>query len=282
MSGPRARGLLNLTLLIAAGSLISFIWLGAGPNSGPEAERLSTLVPGTITRMRIERRGRPALAFERDGSRWRMVTPVERPANPDKVTALLGLASARVHEAFRAIGNDLAVYGLEPPAARVWLGDEAFAFGDTDPLNGWRYILHGPDVHLITDAYFHHVLATPAAFLHPAPLAGVPRPTGISVTAAVRRAGGQNAGTMPPSEMVAGDTGRKLIDAWVAARAASVRALDPRLQWTDGVRVSLQGGAPDIRFQAAWLEHELALGRRDWEVQYHFPRAAARTLLAAD
>jgi len=282
MSGLRARAVLNLVLLLVAGTLIAFIWLGPASKQAPEAARLSRLDANTVTRVRIERAGQPPLVLERDGVLWRIKSPSERPANGIKVAALLGLASARVHDAFRAIGNDLAAFGLEPPAARVWFDNEAFTFGDTDPLNGWRYVLHGPDVHLITDAYFHHILATPPAYLDPAPLAQVSRPVGVSVMPATRQASKQEGGTSPAAESAVRHPGKKLVEAWVAARATAVRALDSRLPWTGAVRVSLPDGKPDIRFQVARLEHEVAFGRRDWAVQYHFPRAAGELLLGAE
>lgn len=282
MSGLRARVIFNLALLIVAGALIAFIWLGPASRPEPEAVRLSRLDAGTVTRVRIERTGRAPLALERAGNRWRVVKPFERPADAAKVTALLDLASARVHEAFRAIGNDLAAFGLEPPVARVWFDDEAFAFGDTDPLNGWRYVLYGPDVHLITDAYFHHLLATPPAYLDPAPLAGAGRPAGISVTPAARRAGGQDARASSATESAAGESGKKLIDTWVSARAAAVRALDPELEWSGEVTVTLPGGKPELSFQVARLEHEFVFARRGWGVQYHFPRAFGERLLGVE
>lgn len=272
MSGLTARVGLNLALLLVAGALVVFIWLGPASKPPPEPERLSRIDTSTVGRVRIERRGRPPLVLSREGARWHLVKPFDRPADAARVTALLGLASARVHEAFRAIGNDLAAFGLEPPVARVWFDDEAFAFGDTDPLNGWRYVRYGPDVHLITDAYFHHVLATPPAFLDPAPLAGAGRPVGIRVMS--RRPGQAVSATAPADDQA-------LVDAWVGARAKAVRALDPGLDWNEAVTVLPPDGKPEIRFQVARLERELAVARPDWDVQYLFPRAAGEKLLGA-
>ncbi|MDX1513369.1 MAG: DUF4340 domain-containing protein [Gammaproteobacteria bacterium] len=258
----RARSLLNLALLLLAAGLIAFIWLGPPSDPPPDLERLSRLEPGAVSRIRIQRSGAPPLEIRRDGSGWRLAAPVERPANPTRVAALLGLVSARVHEAFRAVGNDLAAFGLEPPVATIWFDDQEFRFGDTDALNGWRYVLFGPDVHLITDAFYHHVIATPPAFIDPAPLAGVKAPVAITDTSDPR---------------AAGDDGRA--GAWLDARATKVRDMDPGVAWEREILVVPAEGAQPIRFRAAQVEHELLLARPDWQIQYHFPTAAGAKLL---
>ncbi|HEY5701047.1 MAG TPA: DUF4340 domain-containing protein, partial [Gammaproteobacteria bacterium] len=266
----------NAVLLLFAGGLIAFIWFGPASTPPAKAPKLSQIDTHSVTRVRIERPGRPPIALRRSGVRWRMEAPFRRPADAIRVTALLGLASSRVHEAFRALGNDLAAFGLEPPVARVAFDDHEFLFGETETLNGWRYILYGPDVHLITDAYFHHILATPSAFVDPAPLADITGPISVAVDPSGR---GMVASSAPSSMTQAADAARDLADAWIAAKASAVRNLDSTLDWREGVAVALKGTQSPIRFSVARNEREVMFARREWNLQYHFPRAKGLRML---
>lgn len=276
MSGPRGRAVLNLVLLALACGLGAFIWLTAS-SPKPAAARLTDLDIGQVSKLRVQRHGRAALTLHRSDAGWRLVAPVELPADPARVEALLGLARARVHEAFRAAGNDLSEFGLEPPVARVWLDDLEIDFGDTESLNGWRYVLVGPDVHLITDAFFHHLLATPVAFADPSLVSAGRQPTAVLVSAPVLRMLGEDGASGLPGGDLRHSSAAHLA-AWSNARASGVRALDPSRSWVDGVEIALSGELK-LRFRVADGDHELLFARPDWQLQYHVPRAAARRLL---
>ena len=279
MTSLRARSLLNLALLLLAGGLVAFIWLGPGSEPPPEPKRLTALDITEITRVRIESRRREPLELIREGSRWQLTEPRALPADPIRVTALMGISSARVHEAFRAEGNDLAVFGLEPPVARIWLDQHEFLFGDTDPLNGWRYVLYGAEVHLITDAFFHHVLATPEAFADRSPIGADARPVVFSLPGATLRLENGDWKVSPQRDDGGANAGRLLVEAWKNARASSVRPLDPALHWQRTVEVGLEDQPAPLRFRIASLEHELVLARPAWNLQYHFPAKAGGRLI---
>jgi hypothetical protein len=277
MTSLRARSLLNLALLLLAGGLVAVIWLGPGDEPPPEPKKLTAVDISEITRVRIESRRREPLELIREDARWRLTEPRALPADPIRVTALMGIASARVHEAFRAEGNDLAVFGLEPPMARIRLDQHEFLFGDTDPLNGWRYVLYGADVYLITDAFFHHVLATPAAFVDRSPIGADARPVAFSLPGATLRL--ENGDWKVSPQRDDGGAGRLLVEAWKNARASSVKSLDPALNWQRTVEVGLENQQAPIRFRVASLEHELVLARPAWNLQYHFPAKAGNRLI---
>lgn len=279
MSGLRARVWLNLALLSLALGLVAVIWLGPS-REPPPAERLSAIDPTTVKRVRIERRRANAIELHRGGAGWRLVSPRSLPANDHRVSALLGFTAAKVHEAFRAEGNDLDAFGLDPPVARLILDENEFLFGDTDPLNGWRYILHGPDVHLVTDAYFHHLLATPAAFVDPAPIAAGSEPVAFVLPGGQRLERDNGIWHADPGlEGPSADSANRLADAWKNARAASVKAFDPALAWSQALEVLVKGEPEPLVFKVARLEHEMVLGRVRFGVQYHFPLAAGKRLL---
>lgn len=282
MTRVRLRVLLNAALLLLAAGIAVFLWLDPLEQPAPGEEKLSAIEPARITRVQIRGRGRPPIELRRENAVWRLIGSPSLPANKDRVAALLGLALAPVHDAFRAEGNDLKQFGLEPPKAVVLLDAHEFHFGDTEPLNGRRYVLYGPDVHLITDVYFHHLLATPAAFVDPAPIGDGAKPVGFVLPGATLqleagRWSGEHAG-----DLSADDAGKRLAAAWASARAASVKQFDPELGWERAIEIALDGETQPLRFRLARLNHELVIGREDWKVQYHFPKKNGLRLVDVD
>jgi len=279
MTGLRLRVLVNVVLLLLVAGLAVFIWLDPWGQPPPAEEKLSAIDPTRVVRVRIEGPKREPIELRRASAVWRLVVPLSLPANENRVAALLGLAAAKVHDGFRAEGNDLKEFGLEPPKARVLLNDHEFLFGDTESLNGWRYVLYGPDVHLITDAYYHHLLATPAAFVDPAPIGVDSRPVAFILSSAKLRLENGSWQIEPPKAGWSADSGNRLAQAWKSARAASVKRFDPTLDWSQTIQVELNGEPVPLRFQVARLEHELVIGRPQWKVQYHFPKRAGLRLV---
>ncbi len=279
MTGLRLRVLVNVVLLLLIAGLAIFIWLDPWGPPPPAEEKLSAIDPTRVVRVRIQGPKREPIELRRESAVWRLVVPLSLPANEHRVAALLGLAAARVHDGFRAQGNDLKQFGLEPPTARVLLNDDEFLFGDTESLNGWRYVLYGTDVHLITDAYYHHLLATPAAFVDPAPIGVDARPVAFILSGATLRLENGSWQIEPPEAGLGADSGNRLAQAWKSARAASVKRFDPSLGWSETIQVELNGETAPLRFQVARLEHELVIGRPQWNVQYHFPKRAGLRLV---
>lgn len=280
MSSLRARSLINLALLLVVAALAALIWLMPPRHSPPAEESLTHLNPAKIRRVRIERPGAEAIELRRNGSGWRLTAPRNLPGSGFRGDALAALAAARVHAGFRAEGNDLAQFDLEPPKARVLLDDQAILFGGTDALNGWRYVRYGTDVHLITDVFFHHLLAPPAAFVAPEPIANGARPVAFALPGAKLDLDDGRWRLDSAHSLDGAEVGKRFAEAWTSARASSVKPFDAGLRWQDEIQVRLQGQPAPVRFRVARLDHEVVLGRPDWEVQYHFPQSAGRRLIA--
>lgn len=279
MTGLRARVLVNLALLGLAVGLAAVIWLDPWQQEPPAPEKLSAIDPSTVNSLRIERPKQAPIAIQRAGSGWRLLSPISLPANEYRVTALLAVAWASVHDAFRAEGNELREFGLDPPKVKLLLNDHEFRFGDTEPLRGFRYVHYGPDVHLIRDTFFHHLLATAPAFVDPAPIGSdvrVKRVT-LSKTTPLLGDGRRRADTADLS--FSPEASERLADAWSSARATSVKDFEPGLNWSEEVQIKLAGQSEPLRFVVARLSHQLVFGRPDRQVQYHFPKQAGLSLV---
>jgi hypothetical protein len=91
-------------------------------------KRLLDLDPWKVRRLRIER-GRETVLLERPAPGWRILKPVETPADgptvTDLLTALEGLR-ARTFASEAPTEADLRRYGLSPPAARLTVLEEGW------------------------------------------------------------------------------------------------------------------------------------------------------------
>lgn len=264
------RAVLNLVL---AAIVIALAWLTLTseeePHTGP-GNPVTTLSPGDIGSIVIEADGRPAVSLTRAGEGWRITRPYQAPADPFRVTALLGLATATSDKGFRAAGNDLSQFGLEPPKARVRFGDHVLRLGITDPVENLRYVMSDDQVHLVQDHWFSQVFGEAAAWLDPRPLAGAGDLLAITLpdTRWQRTAEGWRATPAEPGSNP--DAGRRLAEAWQQARALSVRALDPTAPWSQTVSITVSESRPPLVFDIAIIEDAMLLANADLKVQYRF------------
>ncbi|MES9977273.1 MAG: hypothetical protein ABW107_00830, partial [Candidatus Thiodiazotropha sp. 6PLUC5] len=60
---------------------------------------------------------------------------------------------------------ELKPFGLDQPNLILRLNQTQFSFGTTDPINGWRYVLHRGEIHLIGNGFQHHLIAPIDAWL---------------------------------------------------------------------------------------------------------------------
>jgi hypothetical protein len=148
---------LNLVLLLLVGLLGLAVWF-SHPDALPP---LTGVDPAGVDRIEIsDLSGRHILLQQRDGV-WFLGG---RRADQARVAQLLRICTTPSLERFAAPAS-LRPYGLAPAPIRLRLNDTTLDFGDTDPINGWRYVRIGTQVHLIGDGFRHHLSAPPEAWL---------------------------------------------------------------------------------------------------------------------
>jgi len=274
----RGRHTLNLVLLAV---VIALAWIALNPDPEPAAPTLpvTSLVRHAIDSVHIKAASRAEVDLVRDGDDWMLRAPLNAPADGFRVTALLGLAEARSSEGFRAAGNDLAQYELEPPQAVVRFNQETLLIGGTDPVARKRYVLVADQVHLIDDSWFSQIFGEPAAWVDPRPLTGAQRLTAIILPAATWRMEAGRWRRSPPAPMLSADAGPALADAWRYARALAVSEYDGTLEWGDTITVHVADVPTPLRFRLARGEDALFLARPDLGVQYRFLARQGAALL---
>ncbi len=161
----RARWLLNLLLSLIVVALAALAYLRPGLDEAEPAKRLSPLSPAQVQRVAIERPEREFITMVRGVNGWQLTAPINLPANPFRVEPLLQLRRAVSHASFAVDDNGLAQYGLAVPKVKLGLDGEQYAFGDTEPLNGYRYVLVDGTVNLLSDRIHHYLLMSPYDFV---------------------------------------------------------------------------------------------------------------------
>lgn len=266
----RPRILLNL-VLAAVVAVLGWLAVTGGDAPAPQPGLpVTTRDPAAIGRIDIAATGQRPVRLVRDGESWRIDAPYRAPADPFRVGALLGLASARSARGFRAAGNDLSQYGLEPALASVAFDDEVVLVGATDPVENLRYVRSADQVHLLPDRWFSQVFGDAAAWVDPRPLAGATDLVSIALPQARWQRDARGWRRSPDAAAPSADAGTRLADAWRHARALSVRALDPAAPWTEQVGIALRGRDRPLVFTVATTRDAVLLGNPGLGVQYRF------------
>jgi hypothetical protein len=147
---------INLILVVIITLLALLVW-----HSQPEPMTpLSTLLPTEINRITISS-GATKLTMQLEQGQWLING---HPGLTSRIEQLLTIGQTPSLKHFSA-PPDLKPFGLDLPSLTLQLNQEQFAFGGTDPLNGWRYVLHKGVIHLIGNGYQHHLTAPVEAWL---------------------------------------------------------------------------------------------------------------------
>ena len=141
----------NLTLLTIAVLLGLLVWWSQPSPPQP----LSQLVPQEITSIEINNGSGEPILLRLTDNQWLIG---DRPADSGRIEQLLKISETPSLHRFAA-PRDLQPYGLAPAHLTLRLNQELFAFGVNDPVNGWRYVLHRDEIHLIGDGFHHHLTA---------------------------------------------------------------------------------------------------------------------------
>lgn len=135
--GKLQRTVYAATLLLIAllGIIAAILWSEkSGKPPVIEQETLRTVV--------IQRSGYADIALEYLQSQWRLTSPCQATANPQRVQAFAQLLTPATHS-YDAMEVDLAAAGLVDPLATITLNGIALKVGGTDLSGDRRYIQRG-------------------------------------------------------------------------------------------------------------------------------------------
>jgi hypothetical protein len=264
----RRRLLLNVGLAAIVAALVLVVWLEPGIDRETGPARLTALDADVIGRIEIQRSGHDGIIIERSDGQWRLLAPLEAPANEFRIEPLLRIADATTHAHFEAGAGELARYGLDPPRAVLRIDDVEIAFGDTEALDHRRYMRIGNVVHLVEDHYLHRLQTGYASFVSNRLLPEGSRPVRLSLPDFTLAMDAEGRWNTAPEQDFSMDALNRIVDAWIHARAIIVDAYDgDAAQGT--ISVSLLGRDEPIEFHVIESDVDLILALPEAGLVYH-------------
>lgn len=276
------RNALNLGLLAVVAVLGLIVWLQPGHKPPAAPPTLTALKPSEVHTIRIERQQGKTIELAKVDDQWRMKAPIDARANDWRVQSLLRVTQNHSLGANPVKGLDLAQYGLDKPAARLFLDKLEIDFGTTTPLGNRRYVRIGNTIHLIDDVAYYHLLGSYTGFVSyrllpdPAKIERVALP-GLTL---VMRNGDWR--PQPRPVHYSADALTQLVDAWRYASALSVEPYTPakgKSTDTGEIRIQLAQRQKPLVFRIVARKPDLILARPDLGIEYHLPKDQAKALL---
>ena len=288
VNGSRKRWLLNLSLalfIIALALLVKYQPGVRGPQEGPP---LTNLAADQIERIRIARLGQPEIILAKNAQDWRLIAPLRARADRFRIDGLLHLAGTRTEGGFPAQASDLAKYGLDKPAAKIWLDNAEIAFGGSHSLNDLQYVLYNGQIHLIPNASFRSIPAELTGFFSSRLLEEKYKLVGLKLPKLSLTLKDGSWKVEPENKTLSSDRINSFVDEWRYARALNVQQYRGKPVLSH-IRISFLEEQPATTTTAQAPKNldlgilaykpELVLYRKDEALQYHFPQEAGERLL---
>lgn len=145
--------LLNLVLLLIAATLASIIYFSNEVDT--DLARLTEVDPNTIQQITISHNNNATTIIDKTtDSRWQLSKPIAIVANPFRISSILKLLKAPVHNKYASDAIDLHKTGLLTSKTRISFDDISIIFGTTNPVTNLRFVQLKNTVYTIEDVYY--------------------------------------------------------------------------------------------------------------------------------
>lgn len=272
-----SRVLLNIALLVLVVSLGALVYFQPGTDK-KETVAITMLKPEQVQRIEITLPGKEIIRLVKEQNIWRMTSPMQIAANDFRVASILELVNAPSHARYSKTEVDLTKFKLDKPAYQIRFNDLNVALGDTDPLEGRRYILIQDSVHLITDNYSPYLTEGWTSFVSLSLLPKNNRITSLALpTMSFSQADGK--WIITPQQTISVDKINALIDTWRHANAMRIEPWQATDQHQGKIVINFKDQPGEVIFIIAATEPELVLARPDIGIAYYFDKEQAEKLL---
>ena len=274
----KSRLWLNLALVVVVAILVALVYFKPGHKPPAPAQVLTRIQAQAVRDIKIAQPNTPMVELVRSGAAWQMIAPDKLPADQFLVKSLLDSLPAVIQSSFPAAPARLARYGLHPARARLWINGTEFDFGDTEPLNNYRYVLSGGKVHLVSGLLFYRLDHGPYWWVSKRLLPDNAKITALQLPNATLSLNGDHWRLAPANPTVSADAIQTLVDNWQDAQAIGVgkaRTGKP----VGEVAVELAGGKSALRFAILKDPNFFVLARPDLGIEYQLDSSQRDALL---
>lgn len=278
--------LTNLLLLLIA---ILLLWLMTDSQQPQHVGSLADSFNNeAINHIVIQRRDQQNIVLHYN-EQWRLVQPINARANQTRINLLLNLLQQPVQQVIPVTDNtNLADFGLQYPAVSVQFNQRKLAFGDTEPLTGYRYISYQHALYLLNDDISPLLTASAGSFIDNRLLAQEKQITALHLPA-LQTETGQQTDTLSiyqhggswktESGSYSQDALRQLLQSWQHAYAMQVVIATDTVPPKDPVQVRIDyADQSHSSFIVTLSDSNLILFDPESALQYVFPATMYDTL----
>lgn len=144
--------IVNLILFVILVSLATTIYFSEEPDI--QLPLLTRVDPNSISSIKIVHNGSSTSINKQQHDRWQITQPVNIAANSFRISSILKLLNAPVHNRYSLKDIDLDNIGLRNPEITLQLDEYTVFFGMMNPVTNLRFIRLNDDIYTIEDVYF--------------------------------------------------------------------------------------------------------------------------------
>lgn len=270
---------LNLALAVIVAILVALVYFKPGHKTPAPAATLTRLQAQDVHEIRIAQPDTATVELVRENGEWRMTAPANLPADAYLVQSLIESLPAEIKHSFSAAPAKLAQYGLDPARVRLWINGTEFEFGDTEPLNNYRYVLSGGQVHVVSGLLFYRLAHRPYWWVSKRLLPANAQITALQLPDATLTLTGDRWQLAPADPTVSANAIQTLVDNWQDAQAIGVAKLEAGKPAGE-IAIELAGEKSALRFAILRNSNFFVLARPDLGVEYQLPVDQRAALLS--
>ena len=147
------KNLLNIALLLITATLASIIYFSNETNT--DLARLTKVDANSIHKIAISHNNNETTIINKTAdSRWELSKPVSITANHFRISSILKLLNAPVHNQYSSDAIDLNKTGILASKTKISFDNISIKFGITNPVTNLRFVQLGNSVYTIEDVYY--------------------------------------------------------------------------------------------------------------------------------
>ncbi len=264
--------------LLALIIVLCIIALYSDDQTIPTPTLLSALDRDNIKHIKIIRQDLDDLVFSKENKQWFMRSPLQYQTNIKRLDSLLKLLAIESHSQLDVATVELDQFNLTESGVSLMFDDHLFQFGNTDPINGRRYVLFNDQIHLIDDFIYHQLTTNAAFYLSPRLVAADFKIQSIAFPDRRINFVDDRWQALPPVTTKA-DKLKSLVQYWQNVIAISVSQYTPK----EAAYITLiASDGRVLELIIVSTDPHLVLARADIGIQYHFGSDQADKLLLSD